>query len=92
MDEDYRKKVLEYLKKNTAKGYDLESLKWALIKQGYARPVVERAIEEISKEEESLKTKNKEKKPKIKHEFIGEDNRPIKPKKPFWKRFLDGEE
>ena len=90
MDEDYRRKLTEYLKKNLAKGYNLESLKWALIKQGYSRPVVERAIEDTKKESPKKTPENKEM-PKIRHEFIGEDNKPIKSKKPFWKRILDSE-
>ena len=80
--------LVEYLRKNIAKGYTAESLKWALVSQGHSRSVVERALEEVNKEPTDEESQEKEK-PKIKHEFIGEDNKPIKLKKPFWKKILD---
>ena len=40
----YLQKLAEYIKKNIAKGYTLDSLRWALVKQGKNRTEIERAI------------------------------------------------
>ena len=84
---DYKRKIVNYLKKNLSKGYTQDSLKWALISQGYSRPVVEKAIEQTNKELAEKAPILKEK-PRIKYEIIDENNQPITIKKPFWKRIL----
>jgi hypothetical protein len=48
--EDYIKKVVDYIKKNLAKGYTEDSLRWALVKQGHSRTLVEKAINIAKKE------------------------------------------
>ena len=48
--EEYRRKIIEYLKKNLKKGYTMDSLRWALVNQGYSRTAVELAIQETTKE------------------------------------------
>ncbi len=83
--ENYRNRIIEYLRKNLKKGYTLESLKWALIGQGYLRASVERAIEEFNKELAKKAPVLKEK-PVIKYEIIDENDNPIKIKKSWWKR------
>lgn len=87
MAEDYKRKIINYLKKNLSKGYTQDSLKWALISQGYSRPVVEKAIEQTHKELAEKAPILKEK-PKIKYEIIDENNNPIIIKKPFWKKWF----
>ncbi len=84
---NYRKKIVDYLKKNLKKGYTIESLKWALIGQGYSRTSVERAIEELNKELAKKAPILKEE-PVIKYEIVDEKDRPIKIKKSFWKRIF----
>ena len=84
---NYRKKLVDYFKKNLAKGYTSESLKWALIKQGYSRAIILGAIEQVHKELAEGAPILKEK-PRIKYEIIDENNKPITLKKPFWKRIL----
>jgi len=42
--EDYVSKLCEYVRKNLKKGYTKDSLKWALVNQGYSRMEVEKAI------------------------------------------------
>ena len=84
---DYRKNLVDYLKKNLVKGYTFESLKWALVKQGYSRAIVERAIEQVHKEFAEKAPVLKEK-PRIKYEIVDENDKPIILKKPFWKRIL----
>jgi hypothetical protein len=77
--EKYIESMTDYLKNNLKKGYTLESLKWALINQGYAKIEVEKAIKrvqtELATQAPILKAK-----PEIKIEPI-----PIEPKKSFWK-------
>lgn len=84
---DYRKKLVNYFKKNLKKGYTTESLKWALISQGYSRTAVEMAIEEVNKELARQAPVLKEK-PIIKYEIIDENDQPVTIKKSFWKRFF----
>ena len=43
--EDYTQQLANYLKRNLAKGYTLDSLKFSLMSQGYSRVSVEKAIE-----------------------------------------------
>jgi len=61
--------LIEYIKKNLKKGYTLESLRWALINQGYSKIEVDKAIkktqEELSENAPILKTK-----PEITYELV----------------------
>lgn len=84
---DYRKNLVGYFKKNLTKGYTPDSLKFALIGQGYSRSIVERALEQAHKELAEKAPILKEK-PKIKYEIIDENDNPIEIKKPFWKRIF----
>jgi len=81
----YKRNVVEYIKKNLAKGYTLDSLRFALVNQGYSRAIVDTAIKqaniELAKKAPILKEK-----PVIKHEIIDENDKPIKIKRPWWKR------
>jgi hypothetical protein len=62
--------LIVYIKKNLKKGYTIESLKWALINQGYSKLEVEKALkktdEDLASKAPILKTK-----PIIRHEIIG---------------------
>lgn len=82
---EYVEKIVEYIKKNLKKGYTEESLKWALINQGYTRSIVERAIEKAHKEL-SEKAPVLKSKPVIRYQIIDENDNPITIKKPWWKR------
>lgn len=84
---DYKKKLRDYFKKNLKKGYTIDSLKWALIGQGYSRTAVERAIEDVNKELAKQAPILKEK-PVIRYEVIDEYDNPVIIKKSFWKRFF----
>jgi len=88
-NDGYIRNLVEYFKKNLQKGYTTESLKWALINQGYSRVEVQRAMDIANKELADSAPKIKEK-PIIKHEFLDEENNVIRfeEKKPFWKRWL----
>ncbi len=87
-DENYKKRLIEYFKKNLIKGYSADTLKWALIKQGNSRSVVEIASEEAQKEVTAEAAKVAE--PKVEY-LQPEDINMLEqeqPKKSFWKRLF----
>ena len=84
---NYQRQIVDYYKKNLAKGYTMESLRWALINQGYSKVVVEKAIEETTRELATQAPILKEK-PEIKYQLIDEDNKPVNIKKPWWKKIF----
>jgi hypothetical protein len=79
--------LINYLRKNLAKGYTLDSLRIALIRQGYSVSIIEKAIGELNKEMSKKAPVFKEK-PRIRYQIIDEKDEPIKFKKPFWKRIF----
>ncbi len=83
-ESEYRKKLTDYLRKNMQKGYDTESLRWALVDQGYSRTAIDAAIKEVSSE--FSKARASQEKPVIKHEIV--TDQPEQPKKSWWKRFF----
>jgi hypothetical protein len=91
---DTTKKLSDSIKKNLEKGYDEESLKWALIKQGYSRTIIEIAIknakEQINSNSEAKIISDK---PFIKHEIYDEEDNLIKSfthkKKSWWQKIFD---
>ena len=87
MTQNYRIKLVEYIQKNIKKGYSIESLKWALLNQGYAKVIVENAIKDANKEL-AKKIPTFKEKPQIKYEIIDENNKPIKIKKPILRRIF----
>ena len=42
---DFIQEIVDYIRKNLKKGYKKESLKWALIQQGYSKMEVEKAFD-----------------------------------------------
>ena len=85
--DEYKKKVIEYLMKNMDKGYDMDTLKWALIRQGYSRSIVDWAIIEVHKELAN-KAPLLQEKPEISIQAIEESIEVSEPKKSFWKRLF----
>lgn len=87
VDNPYRQKLIEYLKKNLRKGYPVDTLRIALINQGYMRTTIDEslkeAINELAKEAPTMKEK-----PQIEHEIIEEvlDADIVPEKKSFWKK------
>lgn len=73
--------LVDYIMRNLKKGYTKESLRWALVNQGYSKIEVERAIKkadlELAESAPILKTK-----PKITYKTIT-DEEPVKKKKWF---------
>jgi len=50
MSENYIQQLADYIKKNLAKGYTLDALRFSLMNQGYSRISVEKAIELANKQ------------------------------------------
>ncbi len=87
---DYFDDIVVYIKRNLKKGYTKESLKWALINQGYSKQTIEKAFGcadlELAQEAPELKTK-----PQITYEIIEPKEfatKVILNKKPLWKKLL----
>ena len=88
MVSNYGNEIAEYLKKNLLKGYTLESLKIALINQGYPRIFIDRAIEEMNKNLAKTAPILKEK-PKITHQILDENDSVLIIKKHWWKKIFE---
>jgi hypothetical protein len=90
VDNTYKIKLVDYLKKNLKKGYPVDTLRIALINQGYLRTTIDEALKdamnEMAKEAPTIKEK-----PQIEHEVVEEvpaDETPVVEKKSFWKRLF----
>jgi len=88
MELNSRNKLIEYFRKNLKKGYTLDSLKIALVKQGYSKGLIESSFKDFENElvEKAPILKDK---PRISYEIVDERNKTIELKKSLWKRFLD---
>jgi len=68
--------LADYIKKNLSKGYDLDSLKYSLLSQGYSRTSVNKAIGLANKQmqnKSSIIIEGEEK--EIKYDLIDDDLR-----------------
>ena len=74
---DHKRELVEYFKKNLAKNYTEESLKFALMNQGYSRSAIDQALGEAHKEIAKTAPILKEK-PVIRYELYKEKNEPVK--------------
>ena len=84
--EKYMDEIVSYMKKNLKKWYTKESLKWALIGQGYSKIEVEKALKIVDKqlanEVPPLKTR-----PEIKYEAVA-PKQYYEEKKSLWRRIF----
>lgn len=87
MAETCKDQLINYFKKNISKGYPVDSLKIALMRQGYSSAVIQRAIQKVNEEIAKEVPKFKEK-PKIKYELVDPQNQPVIIKKSFFERFF----
>ena len=73
---DYKRQLVDYFIRNlTSKKYDADTLKFALVKQGYSRVAVAQAYDEAVKQ---MAAKAPEiEKPMIKHEIYDMNDNPI---------------
>ena len=87
MAEDYKRRLINYFKKNLRKGYTEESLKWALVNQGYSRILIQNAFD-IATRELAQDAPIVKEKPKISYTLVDEHDRPVSIKKPWWKKLF----
>jgi hypothetical protein len=87
VENTYRMKLVEYLKKNLKKGYPVETLRIALINQGYSRQIIDEALKEAMKRMAAEAPVIAEK-PQIEHEVIAEEE-PVVAKKSMWKKLVE---
>lgn len=84
-----QRNLVEYFKKNIKKGYTLNSLKWALVNQGYSKFLIDLAAkefqEELAREAPVLKTK-----PEINMHLVDDklNEFPVERKKSFLKKIF----
>lgn len=94
MEDTTRKATLvNYVKKNISKGYKPESLRWALVSQGYSRIIIDdafkQATKELDEEDKKIKLAQQERdKPKIEYQAYDENDHPLFPKKAWWKKLF----
>ena len=79
--------LTDYIKKNLKKGYTLESLRWALVNQGYSRVAIEDAIKQANTELAASAPILKEK-PVINYEVMDENDKPLSHKKSWLRRLF----
>ena len=82
---NYKRKLIDYFKKNLTKNYTPNTLKFALIDQGYSRVAVEEALIKATAEL-AEKAPILREKPIVKYEIIDENDNPITIKKSWWKK------
>ena len=91
---DHIQQLSDYIKRNLAKGYTLDALRFSLINQGYSRISVEKAIE-LANQQLAYSAPEMKEKPKITYTLLDEYNNPLQTfqieheKKGFWQKFLD---
>ena len=87
MVENFKRKLVNYFKKNIVKGYTPDSLRFSLMSQGYSRASVDNALETANKElaEKAPVLKDK---PRIKYQIIDEYDQPVQIKRSWWKRLF----
>lgn len=86
---DYIQQIANYIKRNLAKGYTLDSLKFSLTSQGYSRLSVENAIK-LANEQLAEKAPAMKEKPLITYKVItGDSTLVYEKKRGFWKKILE---
>ena len=88
VENTYRSKLIEYVKRNLKKGYPSDTLQIALIKQGYMRSTIDEAIKEATSQM-ALEVPIIKEKPQIEHEIISEGENRFVVKKSFWEKIID---
>ena len=70
---NYIRQLADYIRKNLAKGYTPDSLRFSLLDQGYSEISIERAMEIANKEIAKTAPMMKEK-PQITYKIVDEDS------------------
>ncbi|MDD5191505.1 MAG: hypothetical protein PHH54_02545 [Candidatus Nanoarchaeia archaeon] len=88
---DHIQQLADYIRRNLSKGYTMDALRFSLMKQGYSRISVEKAIE-LANEQLAASAPEMKEKPKITYTLLDENGNPInnvefaKEKKGFWQK------
>jgi hypothetical protein len=88
VENTYRVKLVEYLKKNLKKSYPVDTLRIALINQGYSRQIIDEALK-IAMNQMAAEAPVIAEKPEIEHEVIAEVEEPAVAKKSMWKKLVE---
>ncbi len=86
-ENERKKRLALYFKNNLKKGYTMDSLKWALVNQGYSRTFIEEAMREATKQLASEAPVLREK-PIITHEIMDENDNAVPVRASWWRRLL----
>jgi len=70
---DYLQQLADYIKKNLAKGYTIDSLRFSLQSQGYSRVSIENAIK-IANEQLAAAAPEMKEKPQISYKIMTPDS------------------
>jgi hypothetical protein len=85
-----KRELIDYFKKNLSKSYTADSLKFALIDQGYSRAMIDQAIEQANKEIAETAPKLPQEKPIIRYEVYDHNNKPINVEPfTFWEKIVN---
>jgi len=88
IEEAYIYQLVDYIKKNLAKGYTLDSLKTALEAQDYSRSAIEKAIK-ITNEQLAKSLPAVKEKPRIKYKVVHDiEQQKQDNKKSFFKKIF----
>jgi len=82
---EFIRQLVDYFKQNLPKGYTPDALRFALMRRGYSRTMVEKALQIANQEMAAMASPIKEK-PQIVYE--AEEVVSELPKKSFWKRLF----
>ena len=82
---DYIQQLANYIKRNLAKGYTIDSLRTALEQQDYSRSAIDRAIK-LANEQLAKTAPIMQEKPRIKYEIV---DKPEPKKKSFLRRLFE---
>ncbi len=86
---DYLQQLADYIKKNIAKGYTQDSLKFSLMSQGYSRVSIDNAMK-LANEQLALQAPLLKEKPQITYKLITPDSTyTYEKKKGFFKKIID---
>ena len=73
LEKGQNQQIADYIKKNLSKGYTPDALKYSLLKQGYSRTSVEKAIE-IANQQLAESAPKMEEKPVVKWEVLNNED------------------
>lgn len=92
MARSLNEQLKDHIKANLKKGYTSETLKWALINQGYSKSIIEKVFTEYKSERQETpkKAPKFKEKPVIKYKVYDQNNKLVSTEhKSLWRKFLE---